>query len=400
MNIRKKQKARELFGYSEGLLLEKYLRISLIKGRVKKATTMPLVEILKKRASTWAGSLLSMQGRVVLIQYVLRSLSVYNMGIYKWPISVIQEGERCIWNFLWSRSSETRKACTVSWEKVCKQRNEGRLGIRKLKDINLSLLMKLAWKFLEGGDDWAKFIRAKFTARNGDLYTYFRGSSVWAGLKWAMPMVKQHTGWIAGDGKDIDLWRDNWCALESIKELVDNKNIPWKQMKAKVSCIITNGKWTAPQDLLTVLTRLNIELGSIKIYRGRRDQKIWEPNLQGKFSMQSAHEMVRQKGAKQWWTKYLYGEAVHPRNALWGWRLYNNAIPTDDNEKKKGIDIASRCRMCEEAEESMHHLYWGCKVSVALWQWSMNMFQIHCHSLDLKAMIKATDNKSSYIKDL
>ncbi|KAF6147220.1 hypothetical protein GIB67_039350 [Kingdonia uniflora] len=260
MNIRKKQKIRELFGYNEGQLPEKYLGISLIKGRVQKVTVMPLVEAIIKRASTWAGSLLSMQGKVIQIQYVLSSIFVYNMGIYKWPISVIQEGERYIINFLWSGSSDTMKAYTVSWEKVCKPRSEGGLGIRILKDINLSLLMKLARKFLDGDDDKAKFMRAKFTARNGDLCTYSTGSSVWSSLKWVMPMVKQNFGWIVGDEEDIDIWRDNWCASVFTKELVNNN------------------------------ARLNIDLGMIKIYRGKRDQKIWEPDLLGKLSTQFAHK--------------------------------------------------------------------------------------------------------------
>ncbi|KAF6151615.1 hypothetical protein GIB67_004188 [Kingdonia uniflora] len=51
--------------------------------------------------------------------------------------------------------------------------------------------------------------------------------------------MKQHSGWIVGDGEDIDLWRDNWCASVPIKELVNNINIPWKQIKANVSYIIT-----------------------------------------------------------------------------------------------------------------------------------------------------------------
>ncbi|KAF6146819.1 hypothetical protein GIB67_018472 [Kingdonia uniflora] len=222
------------------------------------------------------------------------------------------------------------------------------MGIRKLKDINRSLLIKLAWKFLEGHDDWAKFMRAKFTVRNGDLCAYYKGSSVWSGLKWSMPMVKQHSRWIVGDGEDIELWRDDWCASVSIKELVNNRNIPWKQIKAKVCCIITNGRWTAPQDLLTVLARLSIDLRRIKICRGRRDQKIWEPNLYDKFSTQSVHETVRQK----------------------------------------------------EAEESVQHLFWDCKVSDALWQWSINLIKIFCQSPDIKTMLKAVDNQSSYIMDM
>ncbi|KAF6157117.1 hypothetical protein GIB67_041578 [Kingdonia uniflora] len=86
---------------------------------------------------------------------------------------------------------------------------------------------------------------------------------------------------------------------------------------------------------------------------------------------------------------------------MWGgWRLCNNTISTDENAKKKGISMASRCWLCEAHEESVQHIFWNCKVSSELWQWSMNLFKINIQTLDFKNMIKAGDTKSFYIKDL
>ncbi|KAF6143486.1 hypothetical protein GIB67_029655 [Kingdonia uniflora] len=108
-------------------------------------------------------------------------------------------------NFLWSGNSTIRKVCVVGWNKTCKPRKEGAIDIRSLKEVNLALLMKFAWNFLNGQDDWAKLMRAKFNTKAGNRIYSTQGSSVWAGIRGAVTEVEQRSGWIVGDGKDIDL---------------------------------------------------------------------------------------------------------------------------------------------------------------------------------------------------
>ncbi|KAF6150914.1 hypothetical protein GIB67_000080 [Kingdonia uniflora] len=78
--------------------------------------------------------------------------------------------------------------------------------------------MKLVWNFLNGQDDWAKLMRAKFNTKAGNRIYSTQGSSVWAGIRGAVTEVEQISGWIVGDGKDIDLWRDN-CVLRAADKL-------------------------------------------------------------------------------------------------------------------------------------------------------------------------------------
>ncbi|KAF9619068.1 hypothetical protein IFM89_005082 [Coptis chinensis] len=132
-------------------------------GRVTKVVLAPLVDKIRNRATGWAGKMLSFQGRVVLARHVLNSIPVHNMAIYKWPTSVIKECETIIRNFIWSDNPADRKSFTVSWEKSCKPLEEGGLGLRRLKDINLSMLMKQAWCVLTEESDWATFMRGKYT---------------------------------------------------------------------------------------------------------------------------------------------------------------------------------------------------------------------------------------------
>ncbi|KAF6145553.1 hypothetical protein GIB67_037586 [Kingdonia uniflora] len=132
-----------------------------------------------------------------------------------------------------------KESCVVGWNKTCQPRKEGGIDIRSLKGVNLTLLMKLAWNFLNGQDDWAKFIRAKFNSKAGNRIYSTQGSSVWAGIRGAVSEVEQQSGWIVGDGNDIDLWRDNWCHQRPLKDLIDSNDIPWHCFKDKETAYLS-----------------------------------------------------------------------------------------------------------------------------------------------------------------
>ncbi|KAF6157138.1 hypothetical protein GIB67_041599 [Kingdonia uniflora] len=117
MTNKKNHRVKTILGFEEGYLPATYLGIPLVQGRVTQMLLRPLVDKIKRRAIGWAGSMLFIQGRAVLIQSVLSSISIYSMGIYKWPASVIKEGERILRNFLWSREPDSRKAYVVAWDK-------------------------------------------------------------------------------------------------------------------------------------------------------------------------------------------------------------------------------------------------------------------------------------------
>ncbi|KAF6161411.1 hypothetical protein GIB67_009290 [Kingdonia uniflora] len=146
-------------------------------------------------------------------------------------------------------------------------------------------------------------------------------------------------------------------------------------MKAKLSSIISNSRWELPQDLKTIFLRLNIDVLRISIY-GTNDIRVWKPYLHGKFCVNNTYNVIRSKGCPQWWAKYVRKDGLHPRSSMWGWRVFHGAIPIEDNIKKKGIYLASWYRLCNNNEESLDHFLWSCKISVELWLWILDLFQL------------------------
>ncbi|KAF6151146.1 hypothetical protein GIB67_002398 [Kingdonia uniflora] len=81
--------------------------------------------------------------------------------------------------------------------------------------------MKRGWGFLNAHDLRAAFHRAKFLLREGFFIPNNKHSSIWNGLKEAIAAVKANSKWIIGSGRDIDLWKDNWCSEVALIDLLN-----------------------------------------------------------------------------------------------------------------------------------------------------------------------------------
>ncbi|XP_026419860.1 uncharacterized protein LOC113315823 [Papaver somniferum] len=111
--------------------------------------------------------------------------------------------------------SDTRKAITLKWDKVCVPLEEGGLGIKRLEIVNKSFLMKLLWKLLESEAEWAVFMRAKYFTDNGELKTSYKKSSILPGLKWLEELP------ILSTGEDKRIWSGTMTGEFTVKSAVE-----------------------------------------------------------------------------------------------------------------------------------------------------------------------------------
>lgn len=70
----------------------------------------------------------------------------------------------------------------VSWDKICKPKCEGGLGIRKFQDVNAAIIVKLRWKVLKDPDNlWVRVVSAKYLTRNNFLEVRKTGNASMGG---------------------------------------------------------------------------------------------------------------------------------------------------------------------------------------------------------------------------
>jgi hypothetical protein len=130
-----------------------YLGLPVDANSRKASTWEPVVKAIEKRLISWKNHYVSLGGRVVLLNSMLASIPIFYLSFVKLLVSVRKTIIRLQRNYLWTRLSGAGcKISWVSWNDVCRPKNEGGLGVRDLKLFNVSLLEKWRWRLLVGGD--------------------------------------------------------------------------------------------------------------------------------------------------------------------------------------------------------------------------------------------------------
>ncbi|KAK3219242.1 hypothetical protein Dsin_013212 [Dipteronia sinensis] len=85
------------------------------------------------------------------------------MSVFKALVGVANEIEKMQRSFFWGDGAVKRKLHAVDWNSLCKNKNNGGLGIGKILVKNKSLLAKWVWRF--GTEDkalWRRLICARY----------------------------------------------------------------------------------------------------------------------------------------------------------------------------------------------------------------------------------------------
>lgn len=91
MTFARKVTISEEIGISVANLLEKYLGIKIVSGRVNKQAVSNMVDSLSRKLTKLQGRLMSFRVRLVLVKSVMERSLIYWMGVYKWPVNIINE---------------------------------------------------------------------------------------------------------------------------------------------------------------------------------------------------------------------------------------------------------------------------------------------------------------------
>ncbi|KAL0292809.1 UNVERIFIED_CONTAM: hypothetical protein Sradi_6971600 [Sesamum radiatum] len=130
-----RQAILDFMGFQEGTLPIKYLGVPLVASRLTIEDCKPLLHKLDNKLAGWSHHILSLAGRTQLIKSVLSSLHIYWASVFILPKSIINSIESRLRKFLWQGSSATGFA-KVAWAQICKPKEEGGLGIRRVIFMN------------------------------------------------------------------------------------------------------------------------------------------------------------------------------------------------------------------------------------------------------------------------
>ncbi|KAJ1377867.1 Endonuclease/exonuclease/phosphatase superfamily [Sesbania bispinosa] len=248
------QKAKEWnISHFGNILPKKRVLMNRMEGVNRK-----LERLDRKDNFGWRAHNLSFAGRITLVQSVLRALPTYVMQTTMLPKAVCRALERLMRNFLWGASRDKKAWHSISWEKICKPKQLGGLGIRNIHDFNCALIMKVGWNLIINPDAfWVKVIRSKYSCGSGTIplvRNRMNASNVWRGINSVWPHVTRGMRWILGNGKGVNFWNHVWLPCGTKLADLATAPLPLEVAHLTVADMVENGAWnsTLLQSLLPV----------------------------------------------------------------------------------------------------------------------------------------------------
>ena len=132
----------------------------------------------------------------------------------------------------------------VSWDKVCRPKGAGGLGLQKMAAVGSAFLSKLSWKLFNDQGLWVDQMQAKyhldehfFTINPKPLDSW-----VWRCILRYRKQFRKGLRWKVGNGLNINFWLDHWCTNVRLASLHNITDFSLIDTSLKVSHFISLAK--------------------------------------------------------------------------------------------------------------------------------------------------------------
>ncbi|CAN1817985.1 Putative ribonuclease H protein At1g65750 [Linum perenne] len=352
-----------------------YLGLPSMMKRSKIQTFRFLEDILRKKINSWKGKWLSPAGMEVLISSVLSAMPTYAMASFQIPKTNINSLNQLIADFWWGQVDDKKKMHWVSWEKLCRPKDEGGLGFRDFETFNRALLAKQAWRILQEPNLLiSQILKAKYFPDTSmlDAETCPGASWGWRGLLVGRDVLKSGYRWQVGSGLRIDPLRDQWVPTKPPSTPLLNLRHFGVEIPGSVADLISEHKWDTVKlrnifydDTVNSILSLPIPICEME------DKIIWQPSSSGEYTVQSGYEIARQiiLGPKSFEPTSVVDKKlwegswnlqIQPKFRFFIWKLLRGIIPVKGELIKRKIQLSPECPVCGMEDESIEHLFLRC----------------------------------------
>ncbi|XP_038973168.1 uncharacterized protein LOC103699679 [Phoenix dactylifera] len=355
----------------EGTLV--YLGVPITGRRLRVAECSGLVQRVESRLEGWRASSLSMMGRLTLVRSVLGSMPVYLMANTVVSKTTLSKIERLLWSFLWGSHGGGRGVHLVAWERVCRPTSEGGLGVQSLLERRETLIARHAARFLlEPHGLWSRVMAARYG--RGSLEVARRGrrtSFMWREIGRYLPTVLAHTRWLMGDGWTIVVTDDPWVDTIPLRYWPTTVDFE-AAVGLRVCDLLAPGRAEWDVDRLHQLfgAHLAERILSLPVPGCEGpDVRVWSTSCRASVRLGDLARVIQREHESGWDGAWIWRSRLHPRAALFLWKVMCDRLPTRAVLSRRGLGIPAECGACG-ADESVDHVLFGCFWARLTWQWT------------------------------
>ncbi|GKB57414.1 RNA-directed DNA polymerase, eukaryota, reverse transcriptase zinc-binding domain protein [Tanacetum coccineum] len=182
--------------------------------------------------------------RKILEQFGFHTMEVFNLFMKKDTANV--DGLSFIRD---CQGDLTKGKAKISWENICRPKDQGGLGLKNLQIWNKVLIMKHLWNVAAKKDTlWAKWINK----------------------------VRHHIYYKLGNRKSVSVWYDKWSIEGPLCEFISAREIYDARLSSdcNVASLIQNGNWCWPMEWTSKYHFLNM-LQVPSLIDDAYDEVVW-----------------------------------------------------------------------------------------------------------------------------
>lgn len=363
------------FPFAEGVLPVRYLGLPLMTKAMRRQDYMPLIEKIRSKISSWKSRFLSYAGRLQLIKSVLTSIANFWAAVFRLPSKCMKEIEQICSAFLWTGPDLRTSGAKVAWKEICTPKNEGGLGIRALKEINLVYGLKLIWRLLTGGSLWGKWVKKNLIKSRSFWEIKVdtqAGSWMWRKLLKLREIAKKFYRMEIGNGRHISYWYDRWSEKGVVADLLGDRGFIDMGIRKEATLAEAALRFRRKKKHRTeILNEMEMSLNQARdmICNDKEDVGIWRGSsgYKQRFTTSETWQNIRETNALQSWTRGVWFSMGTPRFAFIVWLAMKNRLATMDrvSQWSRGVDVT--CVLCNNEAETREHLFFKCSYSAKLW---------------------------------
>lgn len=324
----------------------------------------------------WKAALIHPAGRATLVKSVLSAIPVYHLIALQCPKWVIKAIDKIRRGFLWKgRKNINGGHCLVGWQKVCVPLTLGGLGVPNLEVMGWSLNLRWLWlKKTQPERPWA-FLDVQVHPNAAALFD----ASVQS---------------VVGSGTDTKFWTDRWLHGKRIADWAPSlfAAVNKKAVRSRtVQEAINGSSWVL--DIRGNFSSMAFSeffqiwdlVREVQLLSDVPDQHIWTPSPSGSYSSKSAYDLFMMGRVGFAPAELIWRNWAPPRCKFFLWLATRDRCWTADRLAKRGLDHPVQCPLCDQEDETVHHLLISCVFSREVW------FRI-CSLVNLRQFSPARDD--------
>jgi hypothetical protein len=209
----------ELFGCGMGKYPFKYLGILMHHKKLLNVDWKSVEKKFEKRLSCWKGKMLSYGGRLILVNSVLSSLTLFMLSFYEIPKGILHKLDFYRSRLFWQGDNHKKKYRLTKWNIICRPKDQGGLGILDLGKQNTSLLSKWLFRLINGDGARQKLLRNKYLREKSITQVHKKSgdSQFWTGLMSTKDQFLRLGNFRLQSGNQTRFWEDKWIGANSFQ---------------------------------------------------------------------------------------------------------------------------------------------------------------------------------------